>query len=110
VAREAGEAAVDLQPEREPAVSRLARGDDWPAPRGSEQRRELGNAGLAEQVAFWDDVLERISRDPLWKENLAANLWENDYRNSRDTLRYLDALHVELRDVLKELGLARKLD
>jgi hypothetical protein len=30
--------------------------------------------------------------------------------NSRDTLRYLDALHVELRDVLKELGLARKLD
>ncbi|MEK7878039.1 MAG: tripartite tricarboxylate transporter substrate binding protein [Pseudomonadota bacterium] len=64
----------------------------------------------AEQVAFWDDVLERVSRDPQWKENLAANLWENDYRNSRDTLGYLDALHVELRDVLKELGLARKLD
>ena len=64
----------------------------------------------AEQVAFWDDVLERISRDAQWKENLAANLWESDYRNSRDTLRYLDALHVELRDVLKELGLARKLD
>jgi putative tricarboxylic transport membrane protein len=64
----------------------------------------------AEQVAFWDDVLERISRDAQWKENLAQNLWESDYRNSRDTLRYLDALHVELRDVLKELGLARKLD
>jgi putative tricarboxylic transport membrane protein len=64
----------------------------------------------AEQIAFWDDVLERISRDPQWKENLAANLWESDYRNSRDTLRYLDALHVEMRDVLKELGMARKLD
>ncbi|MEO7727546.1 MAG: tripartite tricarboxylate transporter substrate-binding protein, partial [Burkholderiales bacterium] len=64
----------------------------------------------AEQIAFWDDVLERISRDPQWKENLAANQWESDYRNSRDTLRYLDAMHVELRDVLKDLGLARKLD
>jgi tripartite-type tricarboxylate transporter receptor subunit TctC len=51
-----------------------------------------------------------MSRDPQWKENLVANQWENDYRNSRDTLKYLDALHVELRDVLKDLGLARKLD
>jgi putative tricarboxylic transport membrane protein len=64
----------------------------------------------AEQIAFWDEALERISRDPQWKENLAANQWEGDYRNSRDTLKYLDAQHVELRDVLKELGLARKLD
>ena len=70
-----------------------------------------GPKGLtAEQIAFWDDVLERISRDPLWKENLAANLWESDYRNSRDTLRYLDATHTEMRDVLKEVGLAKKLD
>ncbi len=70
-----------------------------------------GPKGLgADQVAYWDDVFERVSRDAQWKENLAANQWENDYRNSRDTLKYLDALHVELRDVLKDLGLARKLD
>ncbi|MEO8443214.1 MAG: tripartite tricarboxylate transporter substrate binding protein [Betaproteobacteria bacterium] len=70
-----------------------------------------GPKGLsADQVAYWNDVFERIARDSQWKENLAANQWENDYRNSRDTLRYLDALHVELRDVLKDLGLARKLD
>jgi putative tricarboxylic transport membrane protein len=64
----------------------------------------------ADQVAFWDDTFERISKDPQWKENLAANQWESDYRNSRDTLKYLDVLHVELRDVLKDLGLAKKLD
>ena len=63
-----------------------------------------------EQIAFWDDAFERLSRDAQWKESLAQNLWENDYRNSRDTLRYLDALHNELRDVLKDLGLAKKLD
>lgn len=64
----------------------------------------------ADQIAYWDDVLERVSRDPQWRESLAINHWESDYKNSRDTLRYLDALHVELRDVLKELGLAKKLD
>lgn len=64
----------------------------------------------AEHIAFWDNALERISRDPQWKETLAANQWESDYRNSRDTLKYLDAMHVELRDVLKDLGLAKKLD
>jgi putative tricarboxylic transport membrane protein len=64
----------------------------------------------AEQVAYWDQVLERVSRDPQWRENLATNLWESDYRNSRDTTRYLDALHIELRDVLKDLGLAKRLD
>ena len=70
-----------------------------------------GPKGMSvEQIAFWNDALERLSRDPQWKENLAANQWENDYRNSRDTLKYLDAMHLELRDVLKELGLAKKLD
>jgi putative tricarboxylic transport membrane protein len=64
----------------------------------------------ADHVAFWDGVLERVSRDPQWKENLDGNHWQNDYRNSRDALRYLDKVHVELRDVLKELGLAKQLD
>ena len=64
----------------------------------------------AEQVAFWDDALEKVSRDAQWKETLDANHWEGDYRNSRDTMRYLDGVHVELRDVLKELGLAKRLD
>jgi putative tricarboxylic transport membrane protein len=70
-----------------------------------------GTKGLtADQLAFWDEVLERVSRDPQWKEILAANHWESDYKNSRDALRYLDALHGELRDVLKEIGLAKRLD
>lgn len=70
-----------------------------------------GPKGLStEQVAFWDGVLERVARDPQWKQNLEANHWQNDYRNSRDALRYLDGLHVELRDVLKELGLAKQID
>ncbi|HTE14197.1 MAG TPA: tripartite tricarboxylate transporter substrate binding protein [Burkholderiales bacterium] len=63
-----------------------------------------------EQIVFWDDVLEKVSRDAQWKESLDANHWESDYRNSRDAMRYLDGVHVELRDVLKELGLAKRVD
>jgi putative tricarboxylic transport membrane protein len=62
------------------------------------------------QIAYWDEVLEKMSRDPLWKETLDANHWESDYKNSRDAMRYLDSVHVELRDVLKELGLAKRLE
>ena len=64
----------------------------------------------AEQIAFWDEVLDKVSRDTHWKETLEANHWDGDYRNSRDTMRYLDGVHVELRDVLKELGLAKRVD
>jgi putative tricarboxylic transport membrane protein len=64
----------------------------------------------AGHVAYWDEVLERVSREPLWRETLEANHWQSDYRNSRDSLRYLDALHTELRDVLKELGIAKRVD
>ncbi len=64
----------------------------------------------ADQVAFWDEALEKVSRDAQWKETLDANHWDGDYRNSRDTMKYLDGVHIELRDVLKELGLAKRLD
>jgi putative tricarboxylic transport membrane protein len=64
----------------------------------------------AGQITYWDEVLEKMSRDALWKETLDANHWESDYRNSRDAMRYLDGVHVELRDVLKELGLAKRVD
>ena len=64
----------------------------------------------AEQVAYWDEVLEKMSRDSIWKQTLFDNHWESDYRNSRDAMRYLDGVHVDLRDVLKESGLAKRLN
>jgi|GEM_PF-3658411 len=51
-----------------------------------------------------------MPRDAHWQETLAANYWKSDYKNHRDTLRYLDAVHAELREVLKVLGLAKRDD
>ena len=55
-------------------------------------------------------MLEKVSRDSSWKETLDANHWESDYRSSRDAMRYLNGVHVELREVLEELGLAKRQD
>ena len=55
-------------------------------------------------------MLERLSRDAQWKETLDANHWENDFKPNREAVRYLDALHVELREAMKDLGLAKRLD
>lgn len=64
----------------------------------------------SEHLAFWDGVLEKTSRDAHWQEVLGAHQWQSDYRNSRDTLHYLDAVHTALRDVLKDLGLAKRVE
>jgi len=61
----------------------------------------------AEQIAYWDQVLGQVSKADDWNQALEKNVWVNDYKNSRDTSRYLDALDAELKVVLKELGLAK---
>jgi hypothetical protein len=55
-------------------------------------------------------VLEKVPRDALWKDTPDANHWGSGYRNSRKAMRYLEGMHVALRDVLKEQGLAKRLD
>ena len=74
--------------------------------RGLWAPRGLSN----EQVAYWDDALERLSKEALWRETLDNNHWENDFKPNRETVRYLDALHVELREAMRDLGLAKRLD
>jgi len=61
----------------------------------------------AAQIAYWDDVLLRLTQTPEWREDLARLLQDPAYLNSRDTRRFLDAQHQELRTVLVELGLAQ---
>ena len=70
-----------------------------------------GPKGLnAQQTAYWDDVLEKVSKDPNWVKTLDANHWNAEFRGSRESMKYLDAVHADLRDALKELGLAKRTD
>ncbi len=71
-------------------------------------RGVVGPKGMsAAQIAYWDDVLSRLTQTPEWREELARLLQDPAYLNSRDTRRFLDAQHQELRAVLVELGLAK---
>jgi len=51
--------------------------------------------------------LARVAQTEAWKNELAANDWENNYMNSADSRKYLDARYDEYRKILVELGLAK---
>ena len=68
----------------------------------------LGPRGMSEpQVAYWDDVLGRLTRLPEWRHDLEQRLVETTYLDSRETRKRLDAEHAMLTAVLTELGLAK---
>jgi putative tricarboxylic transport membrane protein len=70
-----------------------------------------GPKGLnAQQTAYWDDTLQKMAKDPEWIKTLEQNHWNAEFRGSRESFKYLEAVHAELRDALKELGLAKRTD
>ncbi|MBI3069085.1 MAG: tripartite tricarboxylate transporter substrate binding protein [Betaproteobacteria bacterium] len=62
------------------------------------------NAG---QIAFWDRALTQLSRSEAWRKELEANQWQDNYMNSTDSRKYLDARYDEYRGILVELGLVK---
>jgi len=72
-------------------------------------RMFIGAKGLdARQLRYWDGVFAKLAVSEEWKKELAANEWQSSYMNSAESLKYLGAQAQSYRDVLTELGLARK--
>jgi len=68
----------------------------------------LGARGLTPaQIAFWDGVFRRLVQTEEWKSDLLSNYWVNIYAGAAETGKWLDAEHVETRQLLTELGMAR---
>lgn len=68
----------------------------------------IGTSGMnPAQIAFWDQVLARLSQDEEWRKDLESSLWENSYMNSSDTRKYLDAQYSQLKGVLTDVGLVK---
>ncbi|MGZ9080149.1 MAG: tripartite tricarboxylate transporter substrate binding protein [Burkholderiales bacterium] len=71
-------------------------------------RMILGPRGLNQtQLAYWNDVLGRVSSSDAWKAELIKNGWENLYMPAEESLKYLNAQYVQYRGMLVELGLAK---
>lgn len=61
----------------------------------------------AAAVAFWEDVLARLSKEPEWQKVLERSLWENAYMNAAQSTAFYDAEHVKIRAALQDLGLVK---
>ncbi len=61
-----------------------------------------------EAVAFWDEVLARLSKDPGWQETLERSLWSSAYMNSAQMQRYYESEFATMRGILEELGLTKQ--
>ena len=71
-------------------------------------RGVVGPKGMtAQQIAYWDGVFAKLAQMPEWRDELARLLQDPVYLNSRDTQKYLEAQHQELRAALVDLGLVK---
>ena len=59
------------------------------------------------QIAYWDGTLKALTSSEEWRTELEKGSLSNNYLNSADTRKYLDAEYTDIRDILIELGLAK---
>lgn len=62
----------------------------------------------AAQIAYWDQTLAALSNSPAWQKAVKANQWEDEYRNSADTVKFMKEEYKELEALLAALGDAKK--
>lgn len=59
------------------------------------------------QIAYWDHAFRTLTSSDEWRAELDRGSLSNNYLNSTDTRKYLDAQYTEVRGMLVELGLAK---
>ena len=59
------------------------------------------------QIAYWDGVLGKLTQTAEWKKDLELNTFEDTYRNSAATERYLKDEYERFRAALSEVGMAK---
>lgn len=74
----------------------------------SNWRGLIGPPGMTTaQLAYWDNALKQLSQTDAWKKELADNNWDNEYKTSAETKKYMDAEYAELKAFLMELELVK---
>jgi putative tricarboxylic transport membrane protein len=58
-----------------------------------------------EQVAFWNDVMSKLSATQQWQDEMKRSWLAPDYMDPEQTKAFLDSENAKLARVLKDLGL-----
>ena len=71
-------------------------------------RMVAGPKGMtAAQIAYWDGVLGKLTQTEEWKKDLELNAFEDTYRDSVATERYMKDEYGHFRAALSEVGMAK---
>jgi putative tricarboxylic transport membrane protein len=60
------------------------------------------------QVAYWEQAFAKVVQEPEWKEDYEKNAWTEDFRNSAETRKHLDAESALLKKILTDLGVIKE--
>ena len=58
-------------------------------------------------VAFWEDVLRRMSRDPEWVRTLERSLWDDAFMDAARSKAFYDSEYQKIRAALDAHGLIK---
>ena len=68
----------------------------------------MGPKGLkAPEIAYWDQVFEKLARSEDWRKDAEQQMWSADYTLSAETRQHLDRENEILKTILTDLGLAK---
>jgi len=74
----------------------------------SNWRGLVGPGGMtAAQTAYWDRATRQFTQSEAWKKELAAKNWDDEYKASAETRKYMDEEYAELKGFLTEMELAK---
>ena len=74
----------------------------------SNWRAIVGPRGLnPAQIAFWEEVLNRLVATEEWKKDLEAQYWEGNFLRSGEFLKYLEREYGVTKAIMTDLGLAK---
>lgn len=62
----------------------------------------------SEALAWWSGFFQAVTRDPEWVEFVKSRQWHQRYRTPQETRQELAQAYEETRDVLRDLGLAKR--
>jgi len=70
-----------------------------------QARGALAPPGVGRDVVqYWEGIFDRLHQTPAWKKYLEQNQFEDGYLKGAELNKFIEALTVQMRDVLKEAG------